>query len=63
MSNSSNNIIRCFLSGRDLSQAEKVNYTAEGPICSICLLKSTTLQWKLNDDDDDLDQFDQVILE
>ena len=35
----SNNTLTCFFCGRDLSTAWQVNYVAEGPICSICLVR------------------------
>jgi len=35
----SNNTLTCFFCGRDLSTAWQVTCVAEGPICSMCLVK------------------------
>lgn len=51
--------IKCFFCGRDLSNAVTVNYVAEGPICSICLMSKEEPKER----DPDLDDYDQVILE
>lgn len=61
MSTTDQKEIKCFFCGRDLSQANKVNYVAEGPICSMCLIN--TKNQKYQKENNDLDQFDQVILE
>ena len=34
-----NNTLRCFFCGRDLSQAMTITYASEGPVCSMCLAK------------------------
>jgi len=59
MAISDNNTLTCFFCGRDLSQAQNVNYVAEGPICSICLMQSKNENKK--EEKDDLDQYDQIL--
>jgi len=56
----SDNTMTCFFCKRDLSQAQHINYVAEGPICSVCLMRNNQ---QSNNEDDDLSQYDQVLYE
>lgn len=51
--------INCFFCGVDLSNAQKVNYVAEGPVCTLCLSKGNNEKSKK--EDDEFKEYDQVL--
>jgi len=57
--NNRNNQKKCFFCGRQLSNAKHVNYVAEGPICSLCLMGNKKKPKK--DVHDQYSKYDQVL--
>lgn len=53
--------VSCFFCGRDLSQANTVQYVAEGAICSMCLAKISGLTKLIKNQTNMPPEFNKVV--